>query len=319
MGKESNILECPLCPHHCRLRPGQTGRCRARVHYGRRIRGLDSDHLASIALDPIEKKPLYRFHPGSMILSVGLFGCNLRCPFCQNASISMTNGRHAADGSHTADDRQTTDGGANSGESPSPADRLCPEIAPDDAESINACVAHKLVQTALSLQARGNIGIAFTYNEPLCRPELIRSTFLAAREAGLKTALITNGCFSADVIRSIAPLTDAWNIDLKAFTEDGYRQLGGDLETVKTAISIAAAHSHVEVTTLVVPGFNDSDAEIHALASWLADSVPNGTLHLSRFFPRYRWSDRRPTDVHRLFHLAALAKEVYPDIHLGNV
>lgn len=271
-------IVCSLCFHHCRLEDGQTGFCRARANHNGTIVSLNYGRLTALALDPIEKKPLRRFHPGSMVLSVGSFGCNLRCPFCQNASIAQV--------------------GAE---------------APTRTVSPNA-----LVQLAHTLQNRGNIGIAYTYNEPLVGYEYVRDCAALAHEAGLQNVLVTGGTIASEPWQALLPLIDAVNIDLKGFDERWYRRLGGDLTTVKQAITIAAALTHVEVTTLIIPDENDSHEEIDALAAWLASVNPEIPLHVSRFFPRHHMTRRAPTPVDTVYHLADMAREHLRYVYTGN-
>lgn len=271
-------IVCSLCFHHCRLEDGQTDFCRARANHNGTIVSLNYGRLTALALDPIEKKPLRRFHPGSMVLSVGSFGCNLRCPFCQNASIAQV--------------------GAE---------------APTRTVSPNA-----LVQLAHTLQNRGNIGIAYTYNEPLVGYEYVRDCAALAHEAGLQNVLVTGGTIASEPWQALLPLIDAVNIDLKGFDERWYRRLGGDLTTVKQAITIAAALTHVEVTTLIIPDENDSHEEIDALAAWLASVNPEIPLHVSRFFPRHHMTRRAPTPVDTVYHLADVAREHLRYVYTGN-
>lgn len=271
-------VTCPLCVHHCRLEEGQTGICRARANRNGAVRPLNYGRLTALALDPIEKKPLRRFHPGSMILSVGSFGCNLHCPFCQNA-----------------------------------------EIASAGAETFTRdCSPEQLVQQALRLRSRGNIGVAYTYNEPLVGYEYLRDCAVLVRRAGMVNVLVTNGTVEEQPWRALLPLLDAVNIDLKGFTEDWYRRLGGDLDTVKRSILLAAQTCHVEVTTLVVPGENDSEEEMRALSAWLASVSPDIPLHVSRFFPRHRMQDRPPTPVGTVCRLAEVARERLRYVYTGN-
>ncbi len=277
---------CPVCPHGCVLSEGQTGLCRARGMRNGEIVPLNYGIVSSLALDPIEKKPLARYYPGSMILSVGSFGCNLRCPFCQNWEIS------------------TSDGGEFLGDK----DRYLPP--------------EKLAALAEELRGRGNIGVAFTYNEPLISWEYVRDTAKLLRERDLKTVLVTNGCVNETYAEELLPLTDALNIDLKSFRADTYqRTLGGDLETVKRTIEMAAERCHVELTTLIVPGMNDSEEEIRELTEWVA-SLPGGPeipLHLTRFFPRYRMADGKPTEKQRILRLVSIAKERLRYVYAGNM
>lgn len=269
---------CELCFHHCALAEGQTGLCRARANRDGRIVPLNYGRLTSLALDPIEKKPLRRFHPGSLILSAGSFGCNLRCPFCQNAEISMAGTEF-------------------------PTHDYAPEA---------------LTQLALQLRPRGNIGVAYTYNEPLVGYEYVRDCAALVHGAGMVNVLVTNGTIEAAPWSELLPLIDAVNIDLKGFTEGWYRSLGGDLETVKRSIALAAESCHVEVTTLVVPGGNDGEDEMRALSSWLVSVSPDIPLHVSRFFPRHRMTDRPPTPVDRVCRLAEIAHERLRYVYTGN-
>ena len=271
-------ISCELCFHRCMLEEGQTGACRARVNRGGQIVPLNYGKLTSLALDPIEKKPLRRFHPGSWILSVGSFGCNLRCPFCQNAEIAAA--------------------GA--------------EIPTEE------CSPERLVQTALRLRSQGNLGLAYTYNEPLVGYEYVRDCARLAREAGLVNVLVSNGTVEEGPWRELLPLIDAANIDLKGFTREWYRKLGGDLDTVKRSIVQAAGRCHLEVTTLVVPGENDTEEEMQALSGWLASVDPDIPLHISRFFPRHHMNDRPPTPVATVYRLAEVALENLHYVYTGN-
>ena len=277
---------CPVCPHRCMLSEGQTGLCRARGMRDGEIVPLNYGIVSSIALDPIEKKPLARYYPGSVILSVGSFGCNLRCPFCQNWEIS------------TSDGDEFVRGGNNF-------------LSPG-----------KLTELADRLRSRGNIGAAFTYNEPLVGWEYVGDTAKLLREKGLKTVLVTNGCVNGEIAERLLPYVDALNIDLKSFRAETYEKiLGGDLETVKRFIARAAEDCHVELTTLIVPGMNDSEEEIRELTDWVA-SLPHGEeipLHLTRFFPRYNMTDRRPTERQSVLRLVSAAREKLRYVYPGNM
>lgn len=270
--------------HHCQLDPGQYGICRARKNENGDILCENYGQVTSLALDPIEKKPLNMFHPGSLILSVGSYGCNLRCPFCQNHEISMA----GADTSDTV--------------------YISPEA---------------LTGEAVKYRRRGNIGVAFTYNEPLIGWEYVYDTAKLVKEAGMKTVLVTNGTASPEILEKLLPLTDAMNIDLKGFTERYYRKLGGDLNAVKEFILQAAALCHVELTTLIVPGENDSSAEMEEEARWIASvKTMNASgqipLHVSRFFPQYHMTDRSPTDIKQVYLLADIAGKHLKNVFTGN-
>ena len=260
-------------------------------------------HVTSIALDPIEKKPLYHFYPGSYILSVGSYGCNLRCPFCQNDSISWGEEVNAMSEFAT----ESTHHSRHS--------QYFEYISPEG-----------LVQIALKYRSQGNIGIAFTYNEPLIEYEYIKDVASIAHKAGLKNVLVSNGTAELSVLEKIIPYIDAMNIDLKCFTEEGYKSLGGDFDMTKDFINEAARHCHIEITTLVVPGLNDSEEEIASLSAWIAslkdanDAVigPEIPYHLSRFFPRFHLTDREPTDIKLLHKLKKAAKANLHHVYLGN-
>ena len=274
---------CHTCMHHCSLEPGQRGLCRARKNEGGRIVCENYGKITSLALDAVEKKPLKLFYPGSRILSVGSYGCNLRCAFCQNHEISMS-----------------------------------------DFETVETVFIspQALAEKALACKDAGNIGVAFTYNEPLVGWEYIRDTGILVKQAGMKNVLVTNGTASVEVLEEILPLIDAMNIDLKGFHDSYYRELGGDLETVKEFILRAAAGCHVELTTLIVPGKNDTVSEMEKEAEWIA-SVEEAVgkkipLHVTRFFPRYHMMDKEATEVGKVYALAEAARKYLAYVFVGN-
>lgn len=271
-------ITCNLCFHHCQLAENETGFCRARANQGGQMISLNYGRLTALALDPIEKKPLRQFYPGSMILSVGSFGCNLRCPFCQNASIAQVG-----------------------------TDATTRAVSPEE-----------LVHLASELTERGNIGIAYTYNEPLIGYEYVRDCAALVHTAGLKNVLVTNGTIETPPWLALLPFIDAMNIDLKGFTDTWYHKLGGDLATVKKNIALAVKYCHVEVTTLIIPGENDGEKEIAHLAAWLASIDTSIPLHISRFFPRYHMSDRTPTNVDTVYRLVDIARKHLRYVYTGN-
>ncbi len=272
-------VQCEICPHHCKIEEGHLGLCKGRKNRNGQIVSDNYGKLTGLALDPIEKKPLYHFHPGSMILSVGSYGCNLNCPFCQNCDISMVGG--------------------------------------NEVETMKfSC--EKLVEKALSLKSSGNIGIAFTYNEPLIGFEFVRDCATLAKQKDLKNVVVTNGYICEDPLKELLPFIDAFNIDLKGFTEEYYHKLRGDLATVKRSIELASDQCHVEVTTLIVPGENDSEEEMEELSGWLASVNPEIPLHISRFFPRWQMQDREATPVREVYHLAQIARKKLKYVHEGN-
>ena len=273
-------VKCVICPHGCELAEGAIGLCGGRQNIGGHITPLNYGRVTSLALDPIEKKPLARFFPGNYILSVGGFGCNLHCPFCQNHEISQVT------------DKQI---------------------------SVKPISAEELVRLAQELAAQkpGNLGVAFTYNEPFINYEFVSDTAKLLRQAGLKTVLVTNGTVNEQPLRELLPYVDALNIDVKGFTPEFYRWVQGDLTVVKRTVELAVEVAHVEITTLVIPGRNDSETEIIAIARWLASLSPEIPLHLSRYFPRYQL-DTPATDVKHIYTLADMARKYLRYVYTGN-
>ncbi len=285
------MAKCNVCFRHCEIAEGQLGFCGARTCKDGTVVADNYGQITSLALDPIEKKPLYRFHPGTNILSVGSYGCNLRCPFCQNYSISWSD--------HALNCRNQTE-----------------FISPED-----------LVKAALNCRNRGNIGLAFTYNEPLIGYEYVRDTAKMAHEHGLVNVLVSNGTAELSVLEEILPYIDAMNIDLKGFTDRYYRDvLQGNRQMVMEFIQEAVKGCHVELTMLIVPGENDTEDEILALSKWIASlkGLPDGNtgrdipLHITRFFPRFHMLDRKPTDVSLVYRLADIAREQLRYVFVGN-
>ncbi|MGI6766338.1 MAG: AmmeMemoRadiSam system radical SAM enzyme [Lentihominibacter sp.] len=270
-------IVCEVCPRKCSLSEGETGFCRARTAVGGKIKCTAYGKITSIALDPIEKKPLARFHQGSRILSVGSFGCNMNCAFCQNSDIAMRG---------------------------------------EDETAWNFIPPSTLAEKAAELMDVGNIGVAFTYNEPgICYEYIIDAGRLIHR-AGMKNVMVTNGCFSQTVCEELLEVVDAMNIDLKGFSEEYYRKLGGDLETVKAFIRTAAAKCHVELTTLIVTG--DSIGNLREMVEWIASIDLEIPLHISRFFPRHRMSQKEPTPVREVYRIAEMARENLRYVYTGN-
>lgn len=275
---EESKVHCHLCPHGCVIKPGGLGACRARKNTEGKLYSLNYGKITSIALDPIEKKPLYRFHPGKKILSVGTFGCNLKCSFCQNWSISQV-----------------------------------------DADTVEI-TSEELVRKSEDLITAGNIGIAYTYNEPSIWYEFVYETAKLAKERNLSNVLVTNGFIEKQPLLELLPYVDAMNIDVKAFTAEFYSKIcRAVLDNVKETVEAAAKRCHVEVTTLVIPGLNDSVEEIGDIAKWLASISPEIPLHLSRFFPNYRMRDGMPTPKETLIKARDKAMEHLKYVYLGNV
>ena len=281
------MVRCHVCFRHCELSEGSIGFCGARIGLADKVMPSNYGRITSIALDPVEKKPLKHFNPGSKILSVGSYGCNLRCPFCQNSEISW--GEEANEFSDTAE-----------------------YITPDELAAI-----------ALKYRKNGNIGIAFTYNEPLIGYEFVRDTARLAHENGLKTVIVSNGTAELSVLDEISPFIDAMNIDLKCFDPDTYKKvLGGDLQMTMDFIAKASKTSHVEITCLIVPGISDSPDMMREMSRWIASVADEAgkdiPLHVSRFFPCFHMTDRAPTPVSTVYGLADIARENLNYVYTGN-
>lgn len=273
-------IRCLLCPHHCLIGQGQRGLCQGRVNRNGVLQAASFGQVASIAVDPIEKKPLNRFLPGSTILSVGTWGCNLSCSFCQNWQLSQRE---------------------------RPSQKLSPS---------------ELVELALELKAQdqGMVGIAYTYSEPLVWYEYVLQTAQLAKEAGLVNVLVTNGYLEHKPLEKLLPFIDAVNMDLKSMKGEFYKKYCGVGEgpPLKSAKLFYEA-IHLELTTLLIPGVNDSDEEIKELAAWIATELDREVpLHLSRYFPQYKLA-LLPTPLATLERALELARKELAHVYLGNV
>lgn len=281
-------ITCEICPKGCVLGLDQVGFCGGRGNVDGEIVALNYGRIAAIGLDPVEKKPLFRFHPGSHVLSVGSYGCNLRCPFCQNSSLSM----------EYQDDWIEATGNYYS--------------------KYETIMPNKLIDLALAAKDKGNIGIAYTYNEPIIGYEYLWDCGTLAREAGLKNILITNGYCNEKPWKELLPYMDAVNIDVKGFTQDFYDKVGGELEVVMRNAESAAEECHLEITCLIIPGENDEPEEMEGLSKWIASMNPQIPLHISRFFPQYKMKDKPPTSREAIDSLAAIASERLKYVYKGN-
>ncbi len=270
----NNEISCSLCPHRCRLKPGGRGICGVRTNHQGEMELPYAGCVSAIAMDPVEKKPLFHFYPGSQVFSVGFYGCSFSCPFCQNFSISQ----------HYSTDRI---------------------ISPED-----------LVKFAMEREAGM---IAYTYNEPTVHIEYIIECSKQAKEKSMKNVIVTNGHLNKEPAEMLFGYMDAANIDLKSINPEFYRkEIKGNLEPVKETISIASGLSHVEVTTLVIPGKNDSDEEIEQIAVFLSGIDENIPLHLSAYYPTYKYSIPS-TPSSRIFDLVKIARTHLKYVYPGNV
>ena len=270
-----NVLLCTLCPHACRIPEGSSGFCGIR----RNIKSeLDLPYygvLSAASVDPVEKKPLYHFHPGSQSYSIGFWGCNLRCPFCQNYQISQN--------------------------------------LPENPVAVNP---YETVRNAVN---NGADSISFTYSEPLIHFEYCMDTAVIAAHSGLSNILVSNGYITEKAGKDLFSLMDAVNIDLKGFSSEYYhKELKGGLDSVCATIEIASQLTHVEITTLIVPGKNDNPDDLDSLFTFLAGVHPQPVLHLSRYFPRYK-SSIPATEFDKIRRIADAAKEKLDFVYTGNM
>jgi len=269
----SSDNKCGICPHFCVIGDNFKGICGGREFIGGSVYSSNYAIVSSIAVDPVEKKPLYHFHPSEKILSVGTFGCSMKCFFCQNWQISQT--------------------------------------VPSSFREIQP---HELVDSAVSNQIPM---IAFTYSEPIVWYDYVYDCALAAKKNNIKTVMVSNGFINDKPLEKLYPLIDAWNIDLKAFTVKSYQTLGAKLSIVKDNIAFLSGKTHLELTTLVVPGFNDSFAELKEMAEWISSINQDIPWHLSRYFPAYK-SSAPPTGEEYLNHLYTEFSSMLNYVYLGN-
>jgi pyruvate formate lyase activating enzyme len=288
LSEPQGAVRCHLCPHNCLIKPGEVGICRVRQNQGGFLYTLIYGRAASLNLDPIEKKPLYHFYPGSKIISLGTLGCNLSCSFCQNWSISQYPKRE--------------------------------RVAQDILDATSVISSDALVAEALDLKSRGNIGISYTYNEPGIWFEFVYETAAKARAAGLKNVLVTNGFLNPEPWSKLLEVTDALNIDIKSMEEEFYHKLcKGKLKPVLENCMAAKKVAHIEITNLIIPGSNDRIELLQALIDWIADNLGADTpLHFSRYHPDYKFS-APPTDGTTLQQAYALASQKLRYVYLGNL
>jgi pyruvate formate lyase activating enzyme len=275
-------IQCDLCPRDCRLQEGQRGACFVRMREGNTMVLTTYGRSSGFCIDPIEKKPLNHFYPGSSVLSFGTAGCNLACKFCQNWDISKSR----------------------------EMDRLQDQASPAG-----------IAATALSLAVKS---VAFTYNDPVIFAEYAMDTADACHAAGIKTVAVTAGYIHAQPRAEFFAKMDATNVDLKAFTDEFYFKLTGAhlapvLETLEYIVK--ETQTWLEITTLLIPGHNDSEAEIRAAAEWIMERLgPDVPLHFSAFHPDYRMPDVPATPADTLVQARRVAMEMgLHYVYTGNV
>jgi pyruvate formate lyase activating enzyme len=282
----NGAVRCQICPRRCLVAPGQRGFCRARENTEGIFYAITYGFVSSLAMDPIEKKPLYHFHPGSQCLSVGSLGCNLRCLHCQNWSISQAD----------------------------------PTVS--SLRSARELTPEALLGLALSNRADG---LAWTYNEPTLWLEYAIDCARLAKSASLYTVFVTNGYITEEALEALAPWLDAYRVDLKGWDAEFWRKLAQvpDPRPIFQATRQARHrhHLHVEAVTNVIPGWNDNEATLRPLARWIAQELgPMTPWHLTRFFPSWQLEDRPITPVSSL----ELGERIGHDeglqyIYLGNL
>ncbi len=278
--KQNNEVQCFLCPHHCVISEGASGKCNVRKNEkGKLITGAYGK-LAAIHRDPIEKKPLYHFYPGHQLLSIGTYGCNFHCSFCQNCDISQ------------AKFEQTY--------------------------SLKDFSVEEVVNAA---DAPENMGVAYTYNEPAIFYEFMFDTAEAIRNKGLKNVMVSNGFISREPLEKLLPFMDAFNIDLKAFTNEFYMNYAeGRLNPVlRTCEYIRSYGKHLEITFLVIPGLNDAESTFKEMLQWIRTNLGSDTvLHISRYFPAYKLQVE-PTPTRTILRFAELAMDYLEFVYIGNM
>ncbi len=278
---DNDRVRCVACGHRCLVPPGREGICRVRFNDGGILR-VPFGYVAGLHLDPVEKKPFYHVLPGAKALSFGMLGCDLHCGFCQNWLTSQT----------------LRDPGA---------------LAPVEEVS-----AREIVHAARRGGARL---VTSTYNEPLITSEWAVEVFRLAKAEGLLCSYVSNGNGTEEVLEYLRPWVSLYKVDLKGFRDRPYRDLGGTLERVTWTIrALHAKGFWVEVVTLVVPGFNDSDAELRDVARFLAGVSLDVPWHVTAFHPDYRMDDREPTSVRSLLRAAEIgAAEGLHFVYAGNL
>jgi pyruvate formate lyase activating enzyme len=279
---ENERIQCDLCPRDCKLHEGQRGACFVRQNVDGKMVLTTYGRSSGFCIDPIEKKPLNHFFPGSAILSFGTAGCNLACKFCQNWDISKSKDM----------------------------DRLMDAASP---QGIAAAAA-----------AYGAQSVAFTYNDPVVFAEYAIDTALACRERGIRTVAVTAGYIHAEPAREFYAVMDAANVDLKGFTDDFYFKLcGGHLQPVLDTLSYIHNETGcwLEITTLLIPGQNDSETEIKALSAWIARELgPDVPLHFTAFHPDWKMNELPPTPPSTLTRARCIAMDAgLHYVYTGNV
>jgi pyruvate formate lyase activating enzyme len=276
---------CHVCPRLCRIAPGKSGVCRARVNKDGKLYAITYGRVCSVAADPIEKKPLYHFFPGTTVLSLGSVGCNFACRHCQNWQIA-----HADPAEATRDLRDLP------------------------IRNLSVLAANNACQ-----------GVAWTYNEPTIWLEYILDGAQAAHEHGLYTVMVTNGYITEEALAVLAPHIDAYRVDVKGFSDAQYKELCRIPEVLPVLESAERAKTeygcHVEIVTNVIPTFNDDDATLRGIADWMDERLgPDTPWHVTRFMPHLEFAHLPPTPIATLEHAVSIGRDAgLQFVYLGNV
>jgi pyruvate formate lyase activating enzyme len=278
---EDNKVQCFLCPHNCKIAKDKRGVCKVRKNIEGELYSEVYNMVSAIHSDPIEKKPLYHFHPKSQILSIGSIGCNLSCSFCQNCDIS--------------------------------------QVTIDDFPFVNTMTDKDIINKALHTD--NNIGIAYTYNEPVIWHEFMLDTAIKAKAHNLFNIAVSNGFVNQKPLLDLLPYFDAFNIDLKAFSDDFYKKYtGGSLKPVLNTLKTINQHGkHLEITNLIIPTLNDEKFLFEDMVKWIAFELGKETVfHISRYFPRHQITIP-PTPKNTMYELKKIANKYLDNVYLGNI
>ncbi len=275
---ENDEVKCFLCPRHCIIKNGFRGYCRARYNKEGTL-FTENEYISALALDPIEKKPLFKFFPGSKILSVGGSGCNFRCIFCQNWQISQCENQNHI------------------------------KIKPKE-----------LAEKALELVVEGNIGLAYTYSDPIIMFEYVMEAAKEARKKDLKNVFVSNGYIEEEPLMELLDYIDAFNIDVKAFSLSEYQKnFTADFEIIKKNLEIILKkEKHLEITCLIVPGINDKIEEAEEFFLWLSEVNREVPVHISRYFPCYK-GKMPATDIKVMMEIKNIASNYMDFVFTGNI
>lgn len=278
---KDNLVKCTLCPHNCVIKQDGFGLCRVRKNVKGTLYSEVYGKVSGYRFDPIEKKPLYHFYPGGVILSLGTHGCNLRCQFCQNCEISQ------------------------------------PKL--NDYANYKTIFNDKIINDSTS--NTNNIGLAFTYNEPTVWFEFMRDLAIENKKNGFQNVMVSNGFINPEPLKELLDYIDAFNIDLKAFSENFYKKITKSAlnPVLNTLETIKKANIHLEITNLIIPEENDNPLSFKEMIDWISGTLGENTvLHLSRYFPNYNFSNPS-TSPEKMLEFYEIASESLNYVYLGNI